>query len=99
MEKSKKRYSISSVGKVRFKRDVVWRRYSDRGVILQTKGAKVLILNETGADLLELIDKGLKEEEVIKEMAIIYSGDRKEIKKEVKNFIKELLDKGVIERK
>jgi len=97
MVKLKKKF-LSSSG-FRFKRDIVWRKIKDRGVVVQTKRAKVLVFNETGADILRFIEKGLKEEDIIKEMARIYSGDRKKMKKEIGVFINELVERGVIEKK
>jgi len=97
MEKLRKKF-LSSSG-IRFKRDIVWRKIKDRGVVVQTKRAKIIVFNETGADILRFIEKGLNEEEIVKEMAKIYSGDIKKMRKEIGIFINELAEKGVIEKK
>jgi len=97
MEKSKKKSARSSG--FRLRKEIVWRKIRNRGVVVQTKKAKILVLNETAADVLRFIEKGLNEEEIVKEMSKIYSGDRKKMRKEVETFIKELLEKGVIEKK
>jgi hypothetical protein len=97
MERLKKK-SVTSSG-FRFRRDVVWRKIGNRGVVVQTKKAKILVLNETAADVLHFVEKGLNEEEIVKEMTKIYSGDRKRMRKEIEVFIRELLDRGVIEKK
>ncbi len=98
MEKRKRKFSGLSGKKLKFKKDIVFRKLRGRGVVVQTKRAKILVLNETGADVLRFIEMGLSEKEIMREMSKIYSGDIKEIRKGVKEIIKELTEKGVIEK-
>lgn len=65
-------------------------------VIFETLSEKVLVTNETGREILGLIQEGKKMEEVIEELAKKYDGHPAIIKAQTEEFILRLKEKGII---
>ena len=61
------------------------------------KDTRVLNLNETSLDILNGIKDGLSEKEICKKIAEIYDIDEAIAMRDVKAFIQELKDNGIVE--
>lgn len=79
-----------SSGSLRLNKKVLFRRYGNRGILVCTDSAKIIVVNEVGASILECIEKNIDEKQLICEISKRYCGDPVEIKKEVKKFLGEL---------
>ena len=79
------------------KKGVVFRRILDEMVLINTKAGEVITLNETGADIWERIDGKKNVGEILDELAQLYDVERNELERDVKNFIEDLLDAGILE--
>ena len=58
---------------------------------------RVLSLNETSCLILTSIQDGLEEEDIVKKMLDTYNVDEATAQKEVKAFIQQLKDSGIVE--
>ena len=84
-------------GGLRPKSDVRFRRVADEGVVLLQDANEVLALNEVGASILEHIDNGLTVPDIVERLLEEFDADRKEIEADTAEFVRELLESGVIE--
>ncbi len=84
-------------GAVRPKTDVRFRRVAGEGVVLLQDANEVLALNEVGASILEHIDNGLTVPDIVERLLEEFDADRKEIEADTAEFVRELLESGVIE--
>lgn len=93
METGKKKSSPSLM----INRFVVWRRYGDRGIIVHTKRAEMLVLNETGIRIIELIENGKNLNEIVNILKAEYEGNKREIERTTKDFINNMRKRGIID--
>ena len=75
---------------------VRYRRLFDEGVLIHQQKAEALVLNDTAIAFLELCDGQQSTGDIINEMASQYEVGHKELAKDLQDFIKELLDAGII---
>ena len=62
-----------------------------------TDKLRVISLNETSKLILTSIQDGLEEEDIVKKMLDTYNVDEATAQKEVKAFIQQLKDSGIVE--
>lgn len=65
-------------------------------VIFDTLKEKVFVTNETGKDILNLLEEGHSFEELVDILTNIYSADTAEIKNDVNSFIDQLKHKDIV---
>jgi len=65
-------------------------------VIFETLREKVFVTNETGKDILNLLQKGFSQEEIINILANAYSATLTEIRNDVINFINQLKENNIL---
>lgn len=78
---------------------VRYRRFGDEGVVLRQDSAEVLVLNETGIQVLDLAAEGLGPEEIVEAMASNYEVEPTILEAEVNQFLDELLRGGILVQK
>ncbi len=84
-------------GVLRPKSDVRFRRVADEGVVLVQDANEVLALNEVGASILEHIGNGLTVPDIVERLWEEFDADRNELEADTAEFVRELLESGVIE--
>lgn len=77
---------------------VKMRREKFGSVVFETLREKVFVTNETGAEILGLIEEGVEPDDAIAELAKSYSGNPAIIKRDVNEFISLLKDRGIIKK-
>lgn len=65
-------------------------------VIFETLREKVFVTNRTGKDILNLLQKGLTQEEIVDILVNSYSAPLTNISNDVTNFINQLKDSGIL---
>jgi len=76
---------------------VKFRKEKFGGVIFDTLREKVFITNETGSEVLELIEKNYSVEKIIDYMEENYDVEKEELKEEIEKFILILKENSIIE--
>ncbi len=79
------------------RRDVRYRLLLNEAVVIRQDAAEVLGLNLVGARVLELIDDGLAESEILERLVQEFDVARKELHVDVQAFIAELIELDVVE--
>jgi hypothetical protein len=79
------------------RRDVRYRLLLNEAVVIRQDAAEVLGLNLVGARVLELIDDGLAESEILESLVQEFDVARKELHVDVQAFIAELIELDVVE--
>lgn len=79
-----------------FEKHVKVRKEKFGTVVFETLREKVFVTNETGAEILRLLEEGKEPTDVIAELAKNYNCDPEIIKADVDEFISMLKDKGII---
>ena len=82
--------------------NIVTRQMGDEMVLvpLSDKVAdmtNVITLNEVGADILKILEEASTMDKVVEELLEIYDVDRETLLTDVEEFIREAVDKGVVE--
>lgn len=65
-------------------------------VIFQTLSEKVYITNETGKEILNFLQQGKSQEEILTILRDSYDIDTLEVKKDVMEFIAQLKEKSIV---
>lgn len=65
-------------------------------VIFETLKEKVFVTNEAGKDILGLIEKGDSVAEILTKIKDVYETEISQIQNDVKDFIAQLKEKGII---
>ncbi|MEW5694310.1 MAG: PqqD family protein [Candidatus Hydrogenedentota bacterium] len=65
-------------------------------IIFETLKEKVFVTNEIGKRILNMLLSGNTVEEIIKDFKSSYDANENEIEKDIRDFISELKDKGII---
>ena len=79
------------------RRDVRYRLILNEAVVIRQDAAEVLGLNLVGARVLELIDDGLAESEILERLVQEFDVAPKELHADVQAFIAELIELDVVE--
>ena len=77
--------------------DVRYRLLLNEAVVIRQDAAEVLGLNLVGARVLELIDEGLSESTILERLLQEFDVTPRQLQADVRDFIAELRDLGVIE--
>jgi hypothetical protein len=85
----------SSVLKART--DVRYRVVDRRAILICQRDAEVLVLNEVGARVLDLLQAGTPVREVLDAMATEFDVGRADLDRDVIAFLRELVETGVLE--
>ncbi len=81
---------------MQFEKHVKVRREKFGSVVFETLHEKVFVTNETGAEILTLLEEGKEVTDVINELVRNYNSDPAIIEADVDDFISMLKDKGII---
>ena len=81
---------------MKFEKHVKVRQEKFGAVVFETLREKVFVTNETGSEILRLLEKGKEFQEVIAEITDDYGFDPKIIEGDVNEFIWRLKDSGII---
>ncbi len=81
-----------------FEKHVKIRQEKFGAVVFETLREKVFVTNETGAEVLRMLEKGKELAEIVAELAKNYECDPAIIKQDVEEFISMLKDKGLIKK-
>jgi len=79
------------------RRDVRYRLVLDEAVVIRQDAEEVLGLNLVGARVLELIDEGLSDNQILDRLGEEFDVAPGELRADVKSFLAELVELGVIE--
>lgn len=82
-----------------FSQNVQWRSEKFGAVIFDTLNEKVYVTNETGDEILRLLEQGLEPATVGEKMEGKYSGDRVQMESDVVRFVTELESLGLLAAK
>lgn len=85
---------------LQLKKDVRFRRVVDEAVVLRQQEAEVLVLNDLGGRVLELIGppgEGRSVEEMVAVLVEEYDVEPARLQEDVSAFLAELIERGVIE--
>ncbi len=77
--------------------EVRFRRVSEEGVVIHQRQGEVLVLNDVAMRIVELAGPGVSVDEVVERLAAEYEVEPAELEADVRGFIRELLDAGVLE--
>ena len=81
---------------MKFEPYVKWRCEKFGAVIFDTLREKVYVTNETGKDILPLIEKGKEVPEIIEKLAGEYDANADEIRIDVEDFVEEISEAGLL---
>lgn len=81
-----------------FQKDVKIRQEKFGAVVFETLSEKVFVTNETGGEILRLLQKNKEPREMIAELVKDYDCDPVVIKNQMDEFILRLKEKGIIEK-
>jgi hypothetical protein len=81
-----------------FEKHVKVRREKFGAVIFETLREKVYVTNETGAEILHLLEAKQEPENIATLLAKNYHGDLERMKREIQEFIAELTENSLIRR-
>jgi hypothetical protein len=82
---------------LRRRADVRFRTVLDEGVVIQQETAEVLVLNEVGARVLELLDGARTVGDLVTLLGGEFDATGEVLQREVARYLEELLAAGVIE--
>jgi hypothetical protein len=81
----------------RLKRDALYRRVWDEGVVLHKSLGEVLVLNDVGTRIVELCETGTSARELVTLLAEEYDIEPACLEADIQDFIQHLRDADVIE--
>lgn len=81
---------------MQFREHVKVRQEKFGAVVFETLSEKVFVTNETGAEILRLIESGKEIEEIVEELIKNYDSDPATIRYQTEEFIRSLKEKGII---
>lgn len=81
---------------MQFADHVKWRSEKFGAVIFDTLNEKVHVANETGKDILRLLEEGLDRAAIVERLQEDYEGDSAQIELEVAAFLNELESAGLL---
>jgi len=65
-------------------------------VIFETLREKIFVTNETGKEILNLLQKGLTQEQIVATLVSSYSASNAEIREDITNFINQLKENCIL---
>ena len=78
--------------------DVRFRVIDGEGVVVKQQSAELLVLNEVGARILELLDGERTTAEVLETLGEEFDAEAAELEGDLESFLRELSEAGVLER-
>lgn len=78
--------------------DTRYRNIGDEGVVVRQTAGEVLVLNEIGVRVLELLEVAVPVSGLLDALDAEYTVDRATLERDVLAYLQELMDAGVIER-
>jgi len=81
-----------------FAKHVKIRQEKHGAVVFDTLQEKVFVTNETGAQILRLLEKGLSPREMVAALAEQYARGRDSIQQEVEEFLQQLKASELVEK-
>jgi len=79
------------------KRDVLYRRVWDEGVVLRKSLGEVLVLNDVGTRIVELCETGTSARDLVTRLVQEFDVEPERLEADIQDFIRDLSDAGVIE--
>ena len=79
------------------KSDVRFRVVADEAVVVRQRDAEVLVLNEVGARILELVDEGMSHEQLVGKLVEEFETSEAEVAEDAQAFLAQLVEVGVLE--
>ena len=77
--------------------DVRYRRVGDELVAVRQDAAEVVVLNETGARVLELIGQNRALDEIVEQMLLEFDTDRQTLERDVAECLEQFAAAGLLE--
>ena len=77
--------------------DTRYRNIGDEGVVVRQAAGEVLVLNEIGVRVLELLEATMPVSGLLDALDAEYQADRPTLERDVLAYLQELVDAGVIE--
>jgi len=84
--------------KYKIKPDIAYRKINDEIFVVDSKNSYLHKINSVGSFIFEKIKDGLDEKKIVKELVESYDVDFEVAFSDVKEFIEELIKKGIIEK-
>lgn len=78
--------------------DARYRNVGGEGVVVRQEAGEVLVVNEVGARVLDLVDAQTPVDALVDALAAEYDADRATLERDVAAYLRELVDAGIIER-
>ncbi len=78
--------------------DARYRNIGDEGIVIRQTAGEVLVLNEIGVRVLDLLEVALPVSGLLDALDAEYDIDRGTMEQDVLAYLQELVDAGVIER-
>ena len=88
---------IASSSVLRARTDVRYRVVDHKAIVIRQQEGEVVVLNEVGARVLDLLQAGTPVQGVLDVMAAEFEVGRAELEKDVLAFVRQLLDGGILE--
>ncbi|MEM1247885.1 MAG: PqqD family protein [Acidobacteriota bacterium] len=82
---------------VRLRRDVRFRVVGDEAIVIRQQAAEVLVLNEVGARILQLLEGEPNLDELVDSLAQEFEAERSQLQADAVAFVAELVEAGVLE--
>ncbi|MEM9407989.1 MAG: PqqD family protein [Acidobacteriota bacterium] len=82
---------------VRLRRDVRFRVVGDEAIVIRQRAAEVLVLNEVGARILQLLEVEPNLDELVDSLAQEFEAERSQLQADAVAFVAELVEAGVLE--
>jgi len=79
-------------------RDARYRNVAGEGLVVRQSVGEVLVLNDVGTRVLDLLEAGAVVGAVVDALALEYEVDRAVLEQDVAAYLGELLDAGIVER-
>jgi hypothetical protein len=89
---------IESTMMFRKRSDARYRSVGGEGIVVRQSVGEVLVLNEVGLRVLDLLAPGDHVGNVVKALALEYEIDAPTLAQDVSAYVQELLDAGIIEQ-
>ena len=78
--------------------DVLFKRLDDRMVLVHLSSNRIFELNETGARIWELLQKGVATEDLLAQIPKEFEADHESLNEEIKNLLNDLETENLIKR-
>jgi hypothetical protein len=78
--------------------DARYRNVAGEGLVVRQSVGEVLVLNDVGTRVLDLLEAGAVVGAVVDALALEYEVDRAVLEQDVAAYLGELLDAGIVER-